>query len=412
MNNKESLLKEFAHLAVEVGVNVQPGQLLVINAPIVAKDLVEMIVKRAYEVGAGRVMVNWQDDFSSKLFYEYASDERLAEVPEFTIERLKYIVAEKGAVISITSPNPEMLKDVDPKKIALASNASAPKYKFYSEHMMASKSQWSIIAYPNEAWAHKVFPELNKGKAVEKLLEAILYTSRVDTNSDAVENWKNHMHNLDVHNQILNDYNFKSLHFKNSLGTDLDIELVENHIWAGGGELSGDGIFFVPNIPTEENFTMPHNQKINGTVVSTKPLNVRGKVIPEFKLTFKDGRVVDFEAKEEYETLKTLLETDEGSKSLGEVALVSYDSPISNLNILFYNTLFDENASCHLALGNAYSMNIKNGTNMTEEELKKFGYNVSNIHVDFMFGSRDMEIVGTTHTGEKVTIFRKGNFVI
>lgn len=157
---------------------------------------------------------------------------------------------------------------------------------------------------------------------------------------------------------------------------------------------------------------MPHNQKINGTVVSTKPLNVRGKVIPEFKLTFKDGRVVDFEAKEEYETLKTLLETDEGSKSLGEVALVSYDSPISNLNILFYNTLFDENASCHLALGNAYSMNIKNGTNMTEEELKKFGYNVSNIHVDFMFGSRDMEIVGTTHTGEKVTIFRKGNFVI
>ena len=412
MNNKESLLKEFAHLAVEVGVNVQPGQLLVINAPIVAKDLVEMIAKRAYEVGAGRVMVNWQDDFSSKLFYEYASDERLTEVPEFTIERLKYIVAEKGAVISITSPNPEMLKDVDPKKIALASNASAPKYKFYSEHMMASKSQWSIIAYPNEAWAHKVFPELNKGEAVEKLLEAILYTSRVDANSDAVENWKNHMHNLDVHNQILNDYNFKSLHFKNSLGTDLDIELVENHIWAGGGELSGDGIFFVPNIPTEENFTMPHNQKINGTVVSTKPLYVRGKVIPEFKLTFKDGRVVDFEAKEEYETLKTLLETDEGSKSLGEVALVSYDSPISNLNILFYNTLFDENASCHLALGNAYSMNIKNGTNMTEEELKKFGYNVSNIHVDFMFGSRDMEIVGTTHTGEKVTIFRKGNFVI
>lgn len=412
MNNKEFLLKEFAHLAVEVGVNVQPGQLLVINAPIVAKDLVEMIAKRAYEVGAGRVMVNWQDDFSSKLFYEYASDERLTEVPEFTIERLKYIVAEKGAVISITSPNPEMLKDVDPKKIALASNASAPKYKFYSEHMMASKSQWSIIAYPNEAWAHKVFPELNKGEAVEKLLEAILYTSRVDANSDAVENWKNHMHNLDLHNQILNDYNFKSLHFKNSLGTDLDIELVENHIWAGGGELSGDGIFFVPNIPTEENFTMPHNQKINGTVVSTKPLNVRGKVIPEFKLTFKDGRVVDFEAKEEYETLKTLLETDEGSKSLGEVALVSYDSPISNLNILFYNTLFDENASCHLALGNAYSMNIKNGTNMTEEELKKFGYNVSNIHVDFMFGSRDMEIVGTTHTGEKVTIFRKGNFVI
>ena len=225
-------------------------------------------------------------------------------------------------------------------------------------------------------------------------------------------NWKNHIHNLDEHNLILNKYNFKSLHFRNSLGTDLDIELVKDHIWAGGGELSGSGVFFVPNIPTEETFTMPHNQKINGTVVSTKPLNVRGKVIPSFKLTFKDGKVIDFEATEEYDTLKTLLETDEGSKSLGEVALVSYDSPISNLNILFYNTLFDENASCHLALGNAYSMNIKGGTKMTEEELKKYGYNVSNIHVDFMFGSRDMEIVGTTYDGRQIPIFRKGNFIL
>lgn len=412
MNNINELLNEYAKLAVEVGVNIQPGQILAINAPIVAKDLVEMITKRAYEVGAGRVMINWQDDFSSKLFYEYATEERLKEVPEYMVERLKYIVDNNGAVLSITSPNPEMFKDLDPKKIAIASNASATKTKFYSEHMMASRTQWSIIAYPNEAWAHKVFPDLDVKEAVEKLLEAILYTSRVDGKNDTVTNWKNHIHNLDEHNLILNKYNFKSLHFRNSLGTDLDIELVKDHIWAGGGELSGSGVFFVPNIPTEETFTMPHNQKINGTVVSTKPLNVRGKVIPSFKLTFKDGKVIDFEATEEYDTLKTLLETDEGSKSLGEVALVSYDSPISNLNILFYNTLFDENASCHLALGNAYSMNIKGGTKMTEEELKKYGYNVSNIHVDFMFGSRDMEIVGTTYDGRQIPIFRKGNFIL
>lgn len=408
--NKEKLLKDLAKLAVQVGVNVQKNQILFINAPISSSDLVEYIVEDAYLVGAKKVVVNWQDDFSSKYFYQYASDEALTETPDYMIERLKYIVDTNAAVLSITSPNPEMFKDIAPKKIALASNASAPKTKFYSEHMMASKSQWAIIAYPNEVWAKKVFPDLPKEEAVEKLLESILYTSRVDGN--AVENWKIHMENLDKHNQILNKYDFKSLHFENNLGTNLDIELVENHIWAGGGELSSNGVMFAPNIPTEETFTMPHNQKINGTVVSTKPLNVRGKLIPKFKLTFKDGKVVDFEADEEYETLKTLLETDEGSKSLGEVALVSYDSPISNLNVLFYNTLFDENASCHLALGNAYSMNIKGGTNMSEEELKKYGYNVSNIHVDFMFGSSDMEITGTTKTGEKIAIFRKGNFVI
>lgn len=410
--NKEKLLKEFARLAVEVGVNIQKNQILFINAPIASKDLVKYIVEDAYLVGAKKVIVDWHDDFSSKFFYQYASDEALTEVPDYTVERLKYIVDNNVATLSITSPDPEMFKHIDPRKIAMASNAGAEKTKFYSEHMMASKTQWAIVAYPNEAWAKKVFPTLPSEEAVEKLLEAILYTSRVDENSSAVENWHKHIENLDKHNKVLNDFDFKMLHFENSLGTNLDIELVENHIWAGGGELSGNGVLFAPNIPTEETFTMPHNQKINGTVVSTKPLNVRGKIIPEFKLVFKDGRVVDFEASKEYETLKTLLETDEGSKSLGEVALVSYDSPISKLNVLFYNTLFDENASCHLALGNAYSMNIKGGTTMTEEELKKYGYNVSNIHVDFMFGSSDMEITGITKKGEKVAIFRKGNFVI
>ena len=297
-------------------------------------------------------------------------------------------------------------------KMAMASNASNSKLKFFSDYTMASRTQWAIIAYPNYEWAQQVFPTLSKEEAYEKLLEAILYTSRVEENKDSVQEWNNHMKNLEVHNKILNDYNFEKIHFKNGIGTDLEIYLVENHIWAGGGEMSEKGVFFAPNIPTEETFTMPHNKKINGTVVSTKPLNFRGKLIPKFKLTFKDGVVVKYEADEEIETSKSLLETDEGSKSLGEVALISYDSPISNLGIIFYNTLFDENASCHLALGNAYSMNIKDGTTMPEEELVKLGYNVSNVHVDFMFGSSDMEIVGTTHDGKEIQIFRKGNFVI
>ena len=410
--NKENLLKEFAKLAIRVGINIQPKQYLIVNAPVEAYEFVRIVVEEAYNAGAGNVIINWKDDTVNSLYYQNVSDEVLTEVPQFLIDKYRYVLDKGAALLSITSPNPNVYKNVDPMKMAMASNASNSKLKFFSDYTMASRTQWAIIAYPNYEWAQQVFPTLSKEEAYEKLLEAILYTSRVEENKDSVQEWNNHMKNLEVHNKILNDYNFEKIHFKNGIGTDLEIYLVENHIWAGGGEMSEKGVFFAPNIPTEETFTMPHNKKINGTVVSTKPLNFRGKLIPKFKLTFKDGVVVKYEADEEIETLKSLLETDEGSKSLGEVALISYDSPISNLGIIFYNTLFDENASCHLALGNAYSMNIKDGTNMPEEELVKLGYNVSNVHVDFMFGSSDMEIVGTTHDGKEIQIFRKGNFVI
>lgn len=410
--NKENLLKEFAKLAIRVGINIQPKQYLIVNAPVEAYEFVRIVVEEAYNAGAGNVIINWKDDTVNSLYYQNVSDEVLTEVPQFLIDKYRYVLDKGAALLSITSPNPNVYKNVDPMKMAMASNASNSKLKFFSDYTMASRTQWAIIAYPNYEWAQQVFPTLPKEEAYEKLLEAILYTSRVEENKDSVQEWNNHMKNLEVHNKILNDYNFEKIHFKNGIGTDLEIYLVENHIWAGGGEMSEKGVFFAPNIPTEETFTMPHNKKINGTVVSTKPLNFRGKLIPKFKLTFKDGVVVKYEADEEIETLKSLLETDEGSKSLGEVALISYDSPISNLGIIFYNTLFDENASCHLALGNAYSMNIKDGTTMPEEELVKLGYNVSNVHVDFMFGSSDMEIVGTTHDGKEIQIFRKGNFVI
>jgi aminopeptidase len=197
----------------------------------------------------------------------------------------------------------------------------------------------------------------------------------------------------------------------NSLGTDLTVGLVDGHIWGGGGETAKNGVYFAPNIPTEETFTMPHKAKVNGKVVATKPLNYQGKLIDDFSLVFKDGKVVSYKAKKEQATLKNLLEFDEGSSYLGEVALISHDSPISNMNVLFYNTLFDENASCHLALGNAYTMNIKGGHDMSEEELKAKGYNKSMNHVDFMFGSSDMKIVGLTHEGKEIVVFEKGNFV-
>lgn len=278
--------------------------------------------------------------------------------------------------------------------------------------MMGNKAQWTIIAAPNQMWAKQVFPDANEDEAVEKLWEAIFNASRVFSDNDPIEEWAKHNETLLKHNQVLNDYNFDHLLFKNSLGTDLKVQLVEDHIWAGGGENAANGTYFNPNIPTEETFTMPYKFGTEGKVVSTKPLNYQGKLIEDFWLVFKDGKVVDFGAKKEEATLKSLLDTDEGSRYIGEIALISHDSPISNTNILFLNTLFDENASCHMALGRAYPMNIKGGIGAPIAELEKRGYNNSFNHVDFMFGSEDMEITGVTQDGKSVKVFEKGNFVI
>lgn len=409
MNEK---LRKYAELIVKVGVNIQEDQILAINSPVECKEFTRMIVEEAYKAKAKYVLVRWSDDIVNKSFFTYASDEVIGEVPNFAVEQLKFIVENNAAVISISAPSPGLLKDIDPKKLQLNAKATSEKTTFYRKHMMSNSSQWCVVAYPTSAWAEKVFPEVKDDKErVEKLLDAILSASRVTDDNDPVQAWQEHMDTLARHNEMLNNYNFEKLHFKNSLGTDLEVGLVEGHIWGGGGEYSKNGVYFAPNIPTEETFTMPHRLKVNGKVVATKPLNYQGKLIEDFYLVFKDGKVVEYKAKKEEDALTNLLNLDEGSRHLGEVALISHDSPISNMNILFYNTLFDENASCHLALGNAYTMNIQNGNDLTEEELEAKGYNKSMNHVDFMFGSADMEIVGTRHDGTKVTIFKNGNFV-
>lgn len=402
-------LNKYAKLAVEVGINLQQGQMLVINSPVDCKEFTRMLVENAYKVGASDVMVRWYDDITGKYFYDFASMDKIKEIPDYLINMMQYIIDSNAAVVSISAPTPGLLKDVDPAKLQARSKASHEKLGFYQKYMMGNGSQWVVVAYPTIDWANKVFE--NDKDAFNKLLDAILKACRVTDNNNPVLEWHKHMDLLAKHNKMLNDYDFKSLYFKNSLGTDLHVELVCGHIWAGGGEYTKGGTFFCPNIPTEETFTMPHKYGVNGKVYSTKPLNYQGKLIDEFWLEFKDGKVVDFNAKSEYNALKGLLELDEGSSRLGEVALISYDSPISNTNILFYNTLFDENASCHLALGNAYPMNIKDGMKMEEAELEKNGYNKSMAHVDFMFGSSDMNIVGTTKEGKKIQIFKNGNFV-
>lgn len=409
---KEVLIEKFAKVIVETGVNLQDGQMLVINAPLEAATLVKYIVKEAYLKNSKRVMVNFSDVEVNKQEVLYASQETLNELPDWVVQRAHYIVDNGAANLSITSPKPGIMAGVDPTRMQIANRAIMPKMKFFRKYTMENEGQWCVVACPNEIWAKKVFPDLPVEEAVEALWEAILNASRVSENNDPVVEWNKHNEALSLRNKILNEYNFASLHFKNSLGTDLEIGLVENHIWAGGGEHSKKGVYFNPNIPTEENFCMPHNKKINGRVVATMPLNYSGKLIEDFYLDFKDGKVVAYDAKKEVEALKSLIEFDEGSSSLGEVALISHNSPISNMNILFYNTLFDENASCHLALGASYtSTNLKDAEKYTEEELDALGSNQSNTHVDFMFGSSDMEVTGLTHDGKVVQIFKNGNFV-
>ncbi len=409
MENKQLLLEKFAKMIIKSGVNLQKGQLLVIKTNVECFEFAREISKCAYEEGASDVIVKYNDEYISKARFMNVKDEKLEEVPDYVVNEAHYIVDQGGCFVSISSPTPEVMKGVDPSKIKKANIASFKKLGFYRNYTMENKGQWCVVSYPNEAWAKKVFN--NQDNAYELLLEAILEISRVKIDNDPIEDWNKHLKELEVHNKKLNEYNFKALKFKNSLGTDLTVGLVEDHIWAGGGEYSQSNIFFSPNIPTEETFTMPDRMNVNGRVYSTKPLNYQGNLIEDFYLDFKDGKVVNFKAKKNEEVLKALLTTDEGSSRLGEVALISNNSLISNKNILFYNTLFDENASCHLALGNAYTMNIKGGYTLSEEELIKKGYNKSLVHVDFMFGNSDMSIIGVKHDGEEVVVFKDGNFV-
>ncbi|KFZ26348.1 MAG: Aminopeptidase 2 [Candidatus Izimaplasma bacterium HR2] len=409
---KLEILEKYAKLIVEVGANVQKDQYVAINSSTETKELARLLVKAAYKAGAKRVDVQWSDNYVTRTNYDFMSVETLEDIPEWSIDKVKWFMDNNGCVISITSPIPGLNAGVDQMKMQKAGIARMKAFKFYQDHMMGNHAQWCVVAAPNKVWAKKVFPNLKEDEAVEALWDAILQASRVTETNDPIEEWANHNKSMLAHNKILNDYNFDTLHFTNSLGTDLHVKIVENHIWAGGGENSSKGVYFNPNIPTEENFTMPEKLGVNGKVVSTKPLNYQGNLIEDFWLEFKDGKVINFDAKKNRDTLNSLLETDEGSKYLGEVALISYDSPISNSNILFLNTLFDENASCHLALGRAYPMNVKGGTKMTDKELAKAGSNQSMVHVDFMFGSKDLQVEGTLKDGSKVTIFTDGDFVI
>lgn len=407
----ENRLRKYAKLIVVMGANVQQDQIVVLNASVETKDFARMVVEEAYKCGAKQVIMNWSDDYVARMHYTYQNVETLSDVKDHQVEAKLQPLLDGACNIRLESEIPEILSGLDMDKIAKSMAVRQKAFKQASDLLMASKNPWTIAGVPNQKWANKVFPDLSEEDAMEALWEAILKTVLVEEDNDPINAWKKHNETLKNREKIMNDYNFKTLHFENKEGTDLYVDLVENHIWAGGSEVSGSGIEFNANMPTEELFCMPYKYGVNGKVVSTKPLSYNGCLIEKFSFVFKDGKVIEKEISNEEEVIEKLLEMDEGSSYLGEVALVPYSSPISQSNLLFYDTLYDENASCHLALGQAYPMNVKNGTNMSEEELKEAGSNISYEHVDFMFGSEDMKITGITYDGKEIKVFENGNFV-
>lgn len=408
MNN---MLSEYARLLVEVGLNVQKGQYVLINSPISCADFTRLCVDAAYVAGARDVIVNWGDDYVSRQHWLNADDSVFDNVFSWDSDKNLGYAKLGAARLSISASDPENLKGVDPSRMERASKASGEANKEFHEMMMTSAFPWCVASIPVPSWAKKVFPELPEDKAMEKLWESIFSAVRITPQGGAVERWREHCDYLKQKREALNNFNFKFLHYTNSIGTDLMIELPENHIWMAGSEYSKNGIEFVANMPTEEIFTAPKLDGVNGKVVASMPLVEGGNIINNFYMIIKDGVIVEVHAEQGEEYLKQAIALDAGASRLGEVALVPFDSPISNSGILFYNTLFDENASCHLAFGAAYPC-VKNGENMTAEELTAAGLNNSIQHCDFMIGTSDLSIVGITHDGKKVPVFIDGNFAI
>ena len=405
---KKSVLKKYAQLIVRTGANVQKGQDVIVMAEVDQELLVSYIVEDCYKQKAKHVEVRWNSDKLTKVIYKHESVKSLSYVPNWKIEREKEINRTLPCLIYIESSDPDALKGVDQAKTAQVGKNILPIFKPFRDER-DNKYQWTIAGAASKAWAKKVFPNLPAKKAVEALWDAILKTSRFC--DDPVKAWMDHNYDLFKRTEYLNSLDLDYLHYESSNGTNFKVWLIkEAKFLAGGEEVLGTNVYYNPNIPTEECFTSPISGKAEGIVYSTKPLSYQGELIENFSIRFEKGRAVEVHAEKGEHLLKEMIAMDEGACKLGEVALVPYDSPINNTGLLFYSTLYDENAACHLALGLGFSNTIRNYEKYTKEEIRKMGINDSSIHVDFMIGSKDLNITGYTRDGKKVAIFKDGNW--
>ena len=399
-------LEEYAELVVKVGLNIQPNQPLLINTTTDTIELTRLIVGKAYEVGAKRVDVNYTDEVNARAFYDFAPDEAFQEFPKWAAMQRDELIENKGALLWIDADNPDLLEGVSIDRISNFQKASGKALENYRKAVMNDVITWSIVAMPSEKWAAKVFPDLKPEEQMQALWELIFQVVRVGEGT-AVQKWKEHIDNLESRATLLNNKRFKKLHYK-AEGTDIQVELPKEHIWMSGASKNGQNTPFIANMPTEEVYTAPLKTGVNGYVKNTKPFVYQGNVIDDFTLTFENGEITSIKAVTGEKLLQELIGTDDGAKFLGEIALVPHESPISASNVLFFNTLFDENASNHFAIGEAYPTCVEGARGLTQSELENIGINTSIVHEDFMIGSGDMDIIGELADGSIEPIFKKG----
>ena len=409
----QELLNKYAAFTVQVGVNVQKGQTLIIRCPVEGAYFGRACMEAAYKAGARDVVIRWEDEKAARIRMELGEEEALSETKPYELRSyLDYAESEGGCcLLAIHASDPEIFKGLDTAKINRVSLAKQEAMKSWREYTMKDRVQWCVVAIPTPAWAASVFPGLAEDEAQEKLWGAIFDVCRV-TGGDPVSAWKEHVAKTAACRDKLNELQLESIHMTSANGTDLTVGLAEGHTWEGACSKAENGTVFIANVPTEEVFTAPHRERVNGVVKGTKPYVYNGQLIEGFSVTFKDGVVVDYSAEKNAELLGQLLDSDEGARRIGEIALVPASSPINRSGLLFYNTLFDENAACHIAFGAGYPTTVKGGAAMTTEELLACGVNDSAIHEDVMVGAEDMTITGLTKSGETVTIFENGEWAI
>ena len=405
----EKKLHNYAKLAVQVGVNVRDDQLVVIHSDIRNAVLARLIQAEAYAAGASNVVIDWTDELSVREFYLHARDDAIDHFPRWQSARFREWDDAGAAYIHIISENPDIFKGVSVERMSRFRKASRIELRDHYARRRSYDVRWSLLAVPNVTWAAKVFPQLSETEALESLWQIILQGARAD-GEDPVEDWREHGRSFDRRIGFLNEAQFRALHFTNSFGTDLWVGLPKRHVFIGGHVLDGEGIPFFPNIPTEEIFTAPHKNEVHGRLVSSKPLIHEGNTIHDVLLTFEGGRIVDYRAGTGSEVLRSIIETDEGSHYLGEIALVAGDSPLSRVGALFFNTLFDENTACHIGIGNASPSNLQGGGSLQPRELEKAGLNSSLVLVNLTFGSSDMRVVGVEDDGTEVLLMQDGQY--